>query len=110
MVAWVRDYLNKKPQFIRLQGSLSDAMMGNTSEPQGTVLSLFLFTIYTSDFNFNSTTCDLRSFFDDSIFVGCISADEEEEYRRVLESFNRWSRENHFQVNIGKTKEVVVDF
>ena len=34
----------------------------------------------------------------------------EDEYRRVVEGFVRWSEENHLQLNIGKNKELVVDF
>ena len=84
--------------------------MSNTGAPQGTVLSPFLFTIYTSDFSFNSGTCHLQKFSDDSSIVGCISEDREDEYRGVVEDFVRWSEENHLQLNIGKTKELVVDF
>jgi len=28
----------------------------------------------------------------------------------VVEDFVRWAEENHLQLNIGKTKELVVDF
>ncbi|XP_017331588.1 RNA-directed DNA polymerase from mobile element jockey [Ictalurus punctatus] len=86
--------------------------MCNTGAPQGTVLSPFLFTIYTSDFNsdYNSGTCHLQRFSDDSSIVGCISEEKEEEYRGVVESFLRWSVDNHLQLNISKTKELIVDF
>ena len=40
----------------------------------------------------------------------CISEDREEEYRGEVEGFVRWSEENHLQLNIGKTKELMVDF
>ena len=42
--------------------------------------------------------------------MGCISEDREDEYRGVVEDFVRWSEENHLQLNIGKTKELVVKF
>lgn len=71
------------------------------------VLSQFLFTIYTSDFRLNSAMYHLQKF-SDSI-VCCISENEEEK-RGVVERFVRWSEENHIQLNIGKTKEMVVDF
>ncbi|KAJ8381521.1 hypothetical protein SKAU_G00022990 [Synaphobranchus kaupii] len=59
MVAWITDYLTNRPQYVRLQSALSDVEMGNTGAPQGTVLSPFLFTTYTSDFSYNSGTCHL---------------------------------------------------
>lgn len=54
--------------------------------------------------------CHLQKFSDDSTIMGCISEDKEEEYRGVVERFTRWCSENHFQLSISKTKEVVVDF
>ncbi|KAJ8007781.1 hypothetical protein DPEC_G00097760 [Dallia pectoralis] len=51
IVAWITDYLTDRPQFVRLQNSRSDVAVSNTGSPQGTVLSPFLFTLYTSDFS-----------------------------------------------------------
>ncbi|KAJ8412172.1 hypothetical protein AAFF_G00144390, partial [Aldrovandia affinis] len=110
LVAWITDYLTGRPQYVRLQGSLSEVVMSNTGAPQGTVLSPFLFTLYTTDFSHNSGACHLQKFSDDSTIVGCISEDDEEEYRGVVRSFVSWAEENHLQLNTGKTKELVVDF
>ncbi|TWW77716.1 hypothetical protein D4764_12G0011060 [Takifugu flavidus] len=46
---------------------------------------------------------------DDTVIVGCVE-NEEDEYRDLVESFVRWSRENLQQLNVTKTKEMVVDF
>ncbi|KAI3354930.1 hypothetical protein L3Q82_004728 [Scortum barcoo] len=44
------------------------------SNTQGTVLSLFLFTVYTADLNHNtSESCHLQTFSDDSAVVGCVT-------------------------------------
>ena len=98
-----------RPQYVRLQGCRSDILMGSTGVPQGTVLSPFLFTIYTSDFCFRSGTCHLQKFSDDSSIVGCITDDNDEEYRGVVENFISWAGENHLLLNIKKTKELVID-
>ena len=108
-VAWITDYLTLRPQYVRLQGCRSDTLMGSTGVPQGTVLSPFLFTIYTSDFSFRSATCHLQKFSDDSSIVGCITEDRDEEYRAVVENFIRWADQNHLLLNIKKTKELVID-
>ncbi|KAI3371908.1 hypothetical protein L3Q82_006781 [Scortum barcoo] len=42
--------------------------------------------------------------------VGCISRDQEEEYRSVVDRFVEWCGLNHLQLNVTKTKELVVDF
>ena len=60
LVEWITNYLSGIPQFVRLQGGRSDVLVSNTGAPQGTVLSPFLFTLYTSDFRYNSKTCHLQ--------------------------------------------------
>ena len=79
-VAWITNYLTLRPQYVRLQGCRSDLLMGSTGVPQGTVLSPFLFTVYTSDFCYRTSTCHLQKCSDDSSIVGCITDD----YRGVV--------------------------
>ena len=55
--------------------------------PQGTCLSPFLFTLYTSVFCYISRTCHLQKFSDDSSIVGCIADNGKEEHRKVIENF-----------------------
>ncbi|KAI4898558.1 hypothetical protein NFI96_004317 [Prochilodus magdalenae] len=81
IISWTMDYLTGRPQFVRMQGCVSDVAMCSTGAPQGTVLAPFLFNIYTSDFRYNSGTCHLQKFSDDTAIL-----------------------------NISKTKEMVVDF
>jgi len=54
LVAWITNYLTGRPQYLRLQSNMSDTIVSKTGEPQGTVLSPFLFTLYTSDFRYCS--------------------------------------------------------
>ncbi|TWW73111.1 hypothetical protein D4764_15G0005050 [Takifugu flavidus] len=110
LVSWIEDYLTGRPQFVRLRSCVSDPLMSNTGAPQGTVLSPFLFTTYTADFQYHSETCHLQKYSDDTVIVGCVENGQEDEYRDLVESFVRWSRENLLQLNVTKTKEMVVDF
>ena len=89
---------------------MSDRVVSNTGTPQGTVLSPFLFTLYTTDFSYCTETCHLQKFSDDSAVVGCITDGNESEYRTVVDNFVTWSCKNHLQLNVSKTKELVVDF
>ena len=66
MISWITDYLTGRPQFVRLGSVLSDVVVSDTGAPQGTVLSPFLFTLYTTDFQYNSESCHLQRFSDDS--------------------------------------------
>ena len=73
-------------------------------------MSLLLFPLYTSNFCFNSGTCQLQKFSDDSSIVGCITDGKEDKYRDLFRNFVGWCDRNYLQLNIGKTKELVVDF
>ncbi|KAI4892845.1 hypothetical protein NFI96_004933 [Prochilodus magdalenae] len=109
LVSWIVDYLTGRPQYVRLQHCVSDRVVSNTGAPQGTVLSPFLFTLYTTDFNYCTETCHLQKFSDDSAVVGCISRGDEDEYRATVNDFVAWCELNHLQLNVTKTKELVVD-
>ena len=110
MISWITDYLTGRPQFVRLGSVLSDMVVSDTGAPQGTVLSPFLFTLYTTDFQYNSESCDLQKFSDDSAIVGCIRGGEEGEYRALVDKFVEWSEQNHLRLNVNKTREMVIDF
>ena len=110
LVTWVDDYLTGRPQFVRLQNCVSDRLIGNIGAPQGTVLSPFLFTTYTADFKYRTESCHLQKFSDDTAIVGRVEGGGEEEYRNLVGNFVKWCGENHLQLNVTKTKEMVVDF
>ncbi|KAI3354193.1 hypothetical protein L3Q82_018731 [Scortum barcoo] len=78
--------------------------------PQGTVLAPFLFTLYTADFSYNTPSCHLQKFSDDSAVVGLITDGDDREYRGLIQDFADWCLRNNLQINASKTKELVVDF
>ena len=110
LAAWTINYLTDRPQYVRLGGCLSDEVVCSTGAPQGTVLAPFLFTLYTSDFIYNSDGVHLQKFSDDTAIVGCVSEDNDLEYRSVIMDFVRWCGLNFLQINATKTKEMIVDF
>ncbi|CAM4735666.1 unnamed protein product [Leuciscus chuanchicus] len=110
LVLWCLDYLSLRPQYVRLQNSVSSIVLSSTGVPQGTVLAPFLFTIYTVDFQYNTDRCLLQKFSDDTTVVGLIRGGDEEEYRGTLNNFVQWSVDNHLHLNTTKTKDMVVDF
>lgn len=73
----------------------------------GTVLSTFLFTLYTSDFKYNSESVHLQRFLCDSVITGCISGGQEREYRGLVCAFVECCGSSHLAC---KTKELVIDF
>ncbi|TWW74400.1 RNA-directed DNA polymerase from mobile element jockey [Takifugu flavidus] len=110
LTTWILDYLTQRPQFVRVKGSESDRLLCSTGVPQGTVLSPFLFTLYTADFSHSTSSCHLQKFSDDSAAVSLITDGDDTEYRELIQDFVDWSLRNNLQINAGKTKEVVVDF
>lgn len=74
------------------------------------VLSPFLFTLYMSDFQYNSELCHLQKFSDDTTVVGYIRDGQEGEYRQLMDNFVEWCNRNHLLLNVGTTKKMVVGF
>ena len=48
IVSLITDYLTGRPQCVRIGSVLSDVVVSDTRAPQRTVLSPFLFTLYTT--------------------------------------------------------------
>ncbi len=90
LVAWITDYLTGRLQYVRLGDCRSDTVVSSTGALQGTVLSPVLFTLYTSDFKYNSESCHVQNFADNTAIVGCISSGHEEEYRKLIQDFVAW--------------------
>ncbi|XP_055493496.1 uncharacterized protein LOC129698391 isoform X1 [Leucoraja erinacea] len=105
-ISWIYDYLTGRPQFVKLGDSVSGTVVCNDGAPQGTVLAPFLFTLYTTDFNYKSDTCHVQKYSDDTAIMVCVRNGQEEEYR----NFCAWSEENCLILNTTKTKEMVVNF
>ncbi|KAK0135417.1 RNA-directed DNA polymerase from mobile element jockey [Merluccius polli] len=110
LITWVIDYLTGRPQVVRLGSVLSDMVVSDVGALQGTVLSPFLFTLYTTDFQYNFESCHLQKFSDDSAVVGCIGGGEEGEYRTLVDNCVEWSECNHLRLNVSKTRGMVIDF
>ncbi|KAK3517241.1 hypothetical protein QTP70_001428, partial [Hemibagrus guttatus] len=66
---WILDFLNGRPQSVRIGNSTSSTTTLNTGAPQGCVLSPLLFTLLTHD--------HIIKFADDTIVVGLMSKNDE---------------------------------
>jgi len=107
---WILDYLTERPQYVRTRDCVSDVAVCSTGAPQGTVLAPFFFTLYTTNFSYNTTTLYLQKFSNDSAIVGLITNEDDKEYRELTQNFVDWCQRNRLQINEAKTKELVVDF
>ena len=89
---------------------MSDVVVRSTGAPQGTVLSPFLFILYTSDFSYNTDSCLLQKFSDDTAIVARVKEGNDLEYRKVITNLVASCELNHLCINASKTKEVVIEF
>ena len=109
-IAWVLDNLLSQPQFVRLDNKLSDSILTKAGALQGTVLSPFLFTHYTADYRHSKVSCQIHKFSHDTDLVGPFNQGNDLAYKREVESFFSWCDAIFLKLNVGKTKELIIDF
>ena len=116
---WLLDFLSDRPQSVRVGSSESMSLTLNVGAPQGCVLSPCLFSLFTNDCVSNHESVKMIKFSDDTTLEGLIATkdsdklpiqDPEHEYRNEVKNLEEWCRENNLELNVDKTKEVIVDF
>ncbi len=108
---WILDFLTNRKQFVRTSNGNSTVLTINTGGPQGCVLSAFLFVIYTNAMNMNNSRCKIIKYADDTVVIGFIDKDNDEsDYRNTIEYVSDWCKSNFLDLNVTKTKEIIVDF
>ena len=110
IIRWIYSYLTSRPQFVRLNGIVSNCILTNTGAPQGCVLSPLLFTIYTNDCRSHNENCTIIKYADDTVIVGNIFNNDESLYREQVDAFVHWCNINYLNLNVKKTKEMIFDF
>ena len=107
---WVLDFLLDRPQSVRIGKLTSSSLTLNTGAPQGCVLSPLLFTLFTNDCVSSHESVKMIKFSDDTTLEGLIKDNNECEYRKEVEDLVRWCKDNNLELNVSKTKEIVIDF
>ena len=107
---WVLDFLLNRPQSVRIGKLTSGYLTLNTGAPQGCVLSPLLFTLFTNDCVSKNDSIKMIKFSDDTTLEGLISNDDETIYRKEVEDLVGWCNANNLELNVSKTKEIVIDF
>ena len=104
LTAWIIDYLTKMQKYVRLHSCVSDVVVCITEAPQGTMLSPFLFSLYTSEFSHNTDSCHLQKFSNNTAIVSCMSDGNDLEHEKVITNFVYWCGQNYVRINASKTK------
>ena len=88
----------------------SETKYTNTgAPPQGTVLSQCMFSLYIADCRGQHENTPILKFADDTGLTGLITNDDVSHYRQQIRSFVDWCDEKYLQLNVGKTKETLID-
>ena len=103
LVLWVHDFLTNRNQYVKIGNITYIVSTTSTGAPQGCVISLILFALYTSDCKpiRENRNYILVKYADDKCLTGLITNNIETA---------RWCSVNYLEHNTKKTKENVVDF
>ncbi len=110
LCSWILDFLTGRSQVVRMGNNTSSPLVLNTGAPQGCVLSLLLYSLYTHDSTATHSSNVIVKFADDTAVIGLISDNDETAYSEEVNTLTKGCQENHLSLNIDKTKELVVDY
>ena len=77
--------------------------------PQGTVISPALYSIYTDSCRSSSSNINIIKFADDTAIQGLLKSIIQS-YFDEINTFCKWCKDHFLQLNVSKTKEVIIDF
>ncbi len=109
LVLWILDFLTCRQQRVMLNGVLSDTLVTSIGSPQGCVLSSIFLILYTNECRSTKDTCHVVKYADDTAFLSLLTSAECDNSNDHNEFFE-WYKKAELQLNISKTKEIVVDF
>ena len=108
MILWVLSFLTDRRQYVSIDSCTSSTVSTSTGAPQGCVLSAVLFILYTNDCRSSTEDVHYIKFSDDSSIVDC--SVHPSDYESEALKFFQWCKDNFLQLNVTKTKELVIDF
>ncbi len=107
---WIQDFLTGRPQVVKVSQFTSNSITLNIGAPQGCVLSLLLYSLYTHGCVSSHNSTSIIKFSDDTVVLGLISNNDETAYLDEVERLTSWCQDNRLSLNVSKTKELIVYF
>lgn len=127
LTLWVADFLSNRTQTVCIKSpstgpsspsatvsssskpvSCSSVRTINTGTPQGTVISPFIFTLYTNDCRSGRADAHVIKFSDDTALIDL--SDTDTSYQQSVDNLAQWCDDNFLEMNVEKTKEMIVDY
>ena len=108
-VMLVHSFLTNRSQYVNVSGVCSSHVSISTGAAQGCVLSPLLYTMYTNSCRSAYSNNHYFKYADDTALVGLLS-DDETDYRSDIDHFVSWCVANCLEINVVKTKELIIDF
>ncbi|KAI3354980.1 hypothetical protein L3Q82_004776 [Scortum barcoo] len=111
-VTWILNFLTGRPQAVRMGSTTSSTLTLNTGRPPGLCAQLLCCTPcsrMTACMATHSSNTIIK-FADDTTVIGLITGVDETAYREEVRALTSWCQDNNLQLNVSKTKELIVDF
>ncbi|KAL2092866.1 hypothetical protein ACEWY4_012664 [Coilia grayii] len=74
---WIMDFLTNRPQHVKSGHNLSNTITLNTGMPQGCMLSLFLYSLFTHECRPMYVSNSIVKFAEDTMVIGLITNNDE---------------------------------
>ncbi|KAK3548220.1 hypothetical protein QTP70_005157 [Hemibagrus guttatus] len=107
---WITSFLTDRHQLVKLGKFMPNSRTTSTGAPQGCVLSLLLFSLYTNDCSSTDPPCQAPEVRGRHYSHRLIQDGDESAYRQEIEQLAAWCSLNNLELNTLKTVEMIVDF
>jgi len=107
---WFRSYLENRQQLVAIKNVLSDPCNIKAGVPQGSILGPILFLLFINDMPEVLSQCSIEMYADDTLlyFHGTDLNTIERVLNNDLKQFTTWLHINQMNVNVSKTKVMVL--
>ena len=103
------DFLTNRIQQVLVNGHMSRIRQSNTGSPQGFILSPLLFIMYTDSCRMSHEGSYFVKFSDDTALLTLLQG-QDSGHGQALPAFTKWCSDRLLDLNVSKTKELIIDF